>query len=89
MKLSAMQNFHLPLPDELYRELKNESKRSGTPATQIARIAVAEWLKKQHAIAVHEELSAYAAAVAGTEHDLDSELAEAAIDRLRDVENEQ
>ncbi len=75
-------NFHLPLPDALYKKLKEAAIRQGRPATQVVKQAVEYWLEEQERQAVHEEIAAYAAAVAGTDADLDSSLESAATDLL-------
>ena len=38
------QNFHLPLPDSVYRRLRKEAEHRGIPATALAREAVEAWL---------------------------------------------
>ena len=67
MKHAAMANFHLPLPGNLYRELKTEAEQRGQPATVVAR---------------HRAIAAYAEKWAGSELDLDPQLEAAAVEHL-------
>ena len=78
----TMRNFHLPLPSEVYQSLQTTAKRLRKPATQVARQAVEAWLKERHAGVIDEEISAYANKCAGTAHDLDGDLEDAAVAHL-------
>jgi hypothetical protein len=82
MTRASRHNLHLPLPDDLHEELRDEAARRGQPATTVARTAIAEWLKERHRLQVREEIANYAAGQAGSKCDLDSELAAAAVDLL-------
>jgi predicted DNA-binding protein len=82
-------NFHLPLPDPVYKRLKSAAKRHHKPATQLAKQALEQWLDEQERLAVHEEIAAYAAAVAGTGDDLDEALETAALEHLDESEPRQ
>ena len=75
-------NLHVTLPHDLNEELRSEAKRSGQPATEIAREAIREFLCKRRRQALHDEITAYARAMAGTAFDLDEELEESAIEDL-------
>jgi len=75
-------NLHVTLPDELDQELRSEAKRSGQPATELARDAIREFLCKRRRQALHDEITAYARDVAGTALDLDQELEESAVENL-------
>ena len=77
-----MKNFHLPLPEQTYMGLRAEAERTGVPATTLAREAVDWWLRQQFRKARQDAIAAYAAAMAGTEVDLDSDLESAAIEQL-------
>jgi predicted transcriptional regulator len=77
-----MRNFHLPLPDDLYRRLRGEAQRSRRPATAVARQAIELWLSYRRKAARHEAIAAFAAAHAGTGLDLDSALEAASIEHL-------
>lgn len=69
-----MKSFHVPLPDEIYLDLRIAAERSKMPATAIAREAIDFWLKQQRRRARHEAIAAYAAPTAGTSLDLDEDL---------------
>ncbi|MBW2262440.1 MAG: hypothetical protein JRG91_10745 [Deltaproteobacteria bacterium] len=72
-------NFHVPLPDSTYMKLKDEARRQGRPATEIAREAIAGWLEARRRETTRDAIAAYAAEHAGTSSDLDEALeAEAA-----------
>jgi hypothetical protein len=77
-----MRNFHLPLPDEIYRDLREEAVRASRPATALARQAIERWLHDRRQAARHEAIAAFAAGNAGTALDLDPDLELAAIDEL-------
>jgi hypothetical protein len=77
-----MKNFHLPLPERTYNELRAEAERVKLPATTIAREAIALWLRARKRAARHKAIAAYAAEVAGTELDLDPSLESAAIELM-------
>ena len=79
---SAMKNLHVPLPEELYRELRGEAQRSGRPATEIARSAIECWLQERRKAEIYEAVAAYAAQWAGTSADLDPDLEAAAVECL-------
>src|SRR5262245_61219423 len=57
----TMKNFHVPLPDETYADLRNAAHRSKMPATALAREAIDFWLRQQRRKARHDAISAYAA----------------------------
>ena len=40
-----MKNFHLPLPEATYAELRTEAERVQLPATTVAREAIVFWLR--------------------------------------------
>jgi len=77
-----MKNFHLPLPEETYAHLRAEAERMQVPATTLAREALDGWLRQQVRKARQDAIEAYAAEMAGTQIDLDSDLESAAIERL-------
>ncbi len=85
MSLTVRQhNFHLPLPVNLYRELRAEADRRRMPATIIARQAIEAWLERRQAEVLHMEIAAYAARHAGTAMDLDQDLETASLEILMD-----
>jgi hypothetical protein len=77
-----MKNFHLPLPDQTYTQLRAEAERAQVPATALAREAIDAWLRQQLRQARHDRIAAYAAEMAGTDLDLDPELEAAGIEHL-------
>jgi hypothetical protein len=77
-----VRNFHLPLQEEIYSQLRSEAERAQVPATELAREAIHEWLRLREKRARHNAIAAYAAEMAGTEFDLDPELERAGIDHL-------
>jgi hypothetical protein len=77
-----MKNFHLPLPEQTYADLRAEAARQKIPATSLAREAVDWWLRQQFRKTRQDAIAAYAANVAGTQLDLDSDLESAAVDHL-------
>jgi predicted transcriptional regulator len=83
---SASRNLRVPLPEALHRRLRIEAERSHRPATELAREAIDHWLSDRRRVAVHEAISAYAAAHAGTTADLDPTLEAAAIEQLVEQE---
>jgi predicted DNA-binding protein len=79
---TKIHNFHVPLPDPVYQRLKEAAARQQRPATQLVKHAVDYWLAEQEKIAVHEEIAAYARAMAGSDNDLDVALEAASVDFL-------
>jgi hypothetical protein len=77
-----MKNFHLPLPEETYANLKAQSERMQVPATALAREAVDWWLREQTRKARQNEIEVYAAEMAGSALDLDTDLESAGIEHL-------
>jgi hypothetical protein len=77
-----MKNFHLPLPEQTYAHLKAEAERMQVPATTLAREAVDCWLRQQFRKTRQNAIAAYAAEVAGTHLDLESDLESAAVEHL-------
>ncbi|MBI2161891.1 MAG: hypothetical protein HYU25_16205 [Candidatus Rokubacteria bacterium] len=86
MAKTRVRNFHLPLPEELYRRLRNQAAAAGQPATVVARHAIEAWLRERRRAAVTEAISAYATAMAGTGADLDPALEAASLEHLAEEE---
>lgn len=82
MRKTTLRNLHIPLPEDLYSQLRAEAERAQLPATVIARQAIAWWLEQQRKRALHDSIRAYAARNAGTAADLDQELETAAVEQL-------
>ena len=59
-----------------------EAERAQVPATTLAREAVDEWLRQQARKARQDAIAAYAAEMAGTGLDLDTDLESAGIEHL-------
>lgn len=75
-----MKHLHVPLGDELHQALMTEAQRSGESATSIARHAIELALRARRQEARRHAIAAYATAHAGTKHDLDPELEDAALE---------
>lgn len=75
-------SLHVPLPRALFDELAAEARRSGEPATRLARRAIELWLEARRKLTLHRDIAAYAAAEAGGPADLDEDLEAAAIESL-------
>ena len=69
--VSAVKNFHLPLPEDVYAALREEAAALKRPATVVAREAIGAWLRERRRTSVRESIAAYAAKHAGTTADLD------------------
>lgn len=82
MKRTTLHNFHVPLPENLYRELREEADRSQEPATELARRAIELLLRERRKAALHESIAVYAAKHAGTAGDLDEEIEAASVEHL-------
>jgi hypothetical protein len=69
-----MKNFHLPLPEQTYAQLRAEAERTQVPATILAREAIDLWLRHQARVARHAAIVTYATEMAGSSFDLDTDL---------------
>lgn len=86
MKNGSARNFHLPLPEELYLELRRQAQRRGRPATVIAREALERSLRESRRQELAEEIAEYARSSAGTAADFDPDLEAAGTELLRRVD---
>ncbi len=77
-----MKNFHLPLPEATYEELRAAARRAQLPATTVAREAISSWLRARKKAARRQAVREYAAHMAGTRFDLDPLLEAAGIEEL-------
>lgn len=77
-----MQNFHVPLPAQLYAGLRRQAEREGKAATELAREAIEAMMRRRHRLMLAESISEYATARAATADDLDPELERAGIEHL-------
>ena len=75
-------NLHVPLSDATYVLLRAEAERSKRPASALAREAIDRWLAERQRAAVHDAISDYAHAAAGTADDLDPKSEAAAVEHL-------
>jgi predicted transcriptional regulator len=80
--MPARRNFHVPLPDDLYRELQAEAEQAQRPANALAREAIASWLESRRQVRIDQAIRVYAEAVAGTPDDLDPALQAASLEAL-------
>ncbi len=83
-----MKNFHLPLPEATYDELRAVAERARLPATTVAREAISSWLRATKKAARRQAIMEYAARMAGTRLDLDPVLEAAAIEELMRTDQE-
>ncbi len=83
MSPSALRNFHIPLPEDVYRMLLDEAASVKWPATVLARHAIEAWLRQKKKAALREAIAAYAAAHAGSGADLDPALEAASLELWR------
>ena len=77
-----MKNFHLPLPEQTYLQLRAQAELAEVPATALAREAIELWLRNQVRKARHDAIAAYAKEMAGTNLDLDPDMESAGIEHL-------
>lgn len=82
MDKAKMHNFHLPLSDNLYNLLREESLRLHIPATELARRAINFWLKQMKKAAIHKSICEYASQNAGSGLDLDVALEKVSVEYL-------
>jgi len=79
MARSHTHNFHVPLDETLYNQLRLQAEKQKLPATTLAREAIELWLKQRAKSERSQKLAEYAALVAGTPDDLDPELEQASV----------
>ena len=79
---SATKNFHLPLPETLYDELRSAAREADQPATRFAQELMRAGLDEWHRTRRRQQIAAYARQVAGSTEDLDPDLERAASDSL-------
>jgi hypothetical protein len=83
---TAKGNLHVPLPEELHEKLRAEARKSGQPATELAREGIRLLLDLRRREAIHAEIAKYAETVAGSRADLDEDLEAAAVRHLLESE---
>ena len=78
----ATKNFHLPLPEALYEELRTAAREVDQPATRFAQELVRAGLDEWRRTHRRQQIAAYARQVAGSSEDLDPELERAGVSSL-------
>ena len=81
---TAIRNFHLPLPEPIYRRLRDAAERTNQPATTLARYAIESWLREHRRTMVREAIARYAVDAAGSREDLDEAQEAASLEVLRE-----
>ena len=78
-----MKNVSVPVPEELYAEIRAFATASNLPATVVVRQAIDSWLKSHKREARKKAIAEYAREMAGTDFDLDRDLEAAGAEHLR------
>jgi hypothetical protein len=79
---SATKNFHLPLPEAFYDELRSAAREVDQPATRFAQELMRTGLDEWRRVRRRQQIAAYARQAAGSSEDLDPELERAGITSL-------
>ncbi len=74
--------LNLPLSEETHCALFEEARRTGVPATRLARSAIEDWLRKRERERRQAEVRRFAVANAGGEYDLDPALESIAAEEI-------
>lgn len=74
MSSGATTKLKLPLDSDVWNLLQDEAARSGRPTVSLVSDVVANWARERHRQRVAQEIATFAAAQAGSELDLDTEL---------------
>ena len=69
MPASTHKKLNLPLPEEMHTALFDEARRSGEPATRLARAAINEWLEKRARERRAEKVRRFALEHGGSKYD--------------------
>ena len=83
MTVSSPKKLNLPLPEGMHSALFAEARRTGVPATRLARAAIEDWLEKQKRDRRRDDVRRFALGHAGGEYDLDPVLESVAAEELR------
>lgn len=83
MKTVTAHNFHLPLSAVVYNRLRSVAGLQNKPATQLVKLAVEYRLEEQKKLALHKDITRYAAKIAGSSDDLDEQLEVAGLEHLK------
>ena len=82
MPTSSHKKLNLPLPEEMHTALFDEARRSGEPATRLARAAINDWLERRARERRNEQVRQFALEHGGSEYDLDPALESLAAEEL-------
>jgi hypothetical protein len=74
-----MHNLHVPIPADMRTRLRREAEQSGLPATEIARLAISDWLERAEILRIETDIASFAKQFAGTELDLDQGFEQAGV----------
>jgi len=83
MPSAQTKKLNLPLSEETHRALFDESRRTGVPATRLAREALEDWLRQRERERRREEVRRFAMQHAGGDYDLDPALESIAAEELQ------
>jgi len=83
MPSTQTKKLNLPLSNETHRALFEEARRTGVPATRLAREALEDWLRQRERKRRREEVRRFAVENAGGEYDLDPALESIAAEELQ------
>lgn len=86
--VSEQQVVEVALPMELFQKLQAEAESKQQAAATVAQQAIESWLKQKRAEAVEAAIAAYVERHAGTDVDLDEDLAEASLEVLSNCDDE-
>ncbi|BDC51547.1 hypothetical protein F183_A38630 [Bryobacterales bacterium F-183] len=78
-----MKNVNVPLPEDLYAEIRAVATATNVPAADVVREAVDTWLHAQKRESRKKAIADYAREMAGTSFDLDRDLEAATAEHLR------
>jgi len=77
-----MADVHVPLPDDLYEALREQSERENRPVSALANEAISAWLAARKRRDANAELQAYIERWAGTDVDRDPALEQAGLEAI-------
>lgn len=80
-------NFHVPLPSDIYQQIKIEAKKNNKTATELVRLAIRSWLKQRKKATLFKAISEYASQNATSSFDLDESLEKEAVEYLVNSED--
>lgn len=86
MPSTQTKKLNLPLSEETHRALFEEARRTGVPATRLARTAIEGWLRERERERRRDEIRRFAFEHSGTEYDLDPAMESVAAEELRNFD---